>query len=397
LIERPRHKLRVLQIVAALGIGGAETWLLELLRYWRKSGNVEMEFLLTSGNREILDTEAEQLGAQLHYLRYGRANLPRFVDGFRQILNRGQYDAVHDHADCAAGWHFLLAAGALPVVRVAHVHNSWQLHIESNYAVNRSRQLAALLGLKLVNVFATHVGGTSAAALSSYGFEVDRLQRPIVSVLHCGFDVAKFSGPRELDRQSVLHEFGWSPEAKIVLFAGRLDRAMSCRHSQNHKNSWFALNVVRAAAARDPSVRLLMAGAGEARSDIEHRIKCWGLFDELRLVGVRMDIPRLMRAADVLLFPSVVEPLGLVAVEAQAAGLPVVASTAIPREAVVIPDLYNALSLEQPIERWVDALLNAIASKRPGSDICQSALAASPFSIAASARRLETIYSATRK
>ena len=56
---------------------------------------------------------------------------------------------------------------------------------------------------------------------------------------------------------------------------------------------------------------------------METRISEWGLSDMLRFIGVRSDIPRLMRAADVLLFPSVDEGLGMVAVEAQAAGLPV--------------------------------------------------------------------------
>jgi glycosyltransferase EpsF len=394
---KSQRPVRVLQVVAALGLGGAETWLVELLRHWHKEGSVEIEFLLTSGDREMLDKEAERLGAQLHYLRYGRADLPSFIDGFRRILRRGRFDAIHDHEDCAAGWHFLLGAGVLPCVRVAHIHNSWQLHIEANYAVSHSRRVAALLGLKLVDLFATHVCGTSTEALTGFGFDADRLQRPVVSVLHCGFDVAKFSGSREPDRRSILEEFGWSTEARIVLFAGRLDRALSFRHPQNHKNSWFAVNVVRAAAERDPSVRLLMAGAGEARIDIEHHIKCWGLSDKLRLVGPRRDIPRLMRAADVLLFPSVVEPLGMVAVEAQAAGLPVLASTAVPRDAVVIPALYRTLSLREPIERWVDALLSAIASARLGVDYCRNALEASPFSIAASARRLEEIYAGARR
>jgi len=389
--------IRVLQVVDSLGMGGAETWLIELLRRWSNSGRIQVDFLVTSGKRGIFDDEAARLGARIYYLRYGRRNLVGFAKGFRSILRKGKYEAVHDHADCAAGWHFLLGAGTLPYVRIAHVHNSWRLHIEANYSTSHSRRLAALLGLKLVDFFATHVCGTSAEALNGYGFNTDRPQRPIVSVLHCGFNIAKFGGPREPDRRSVLEEFGWSSEARIVLFAGRLDRAMSYGHPQNHKNSWFAINVVRAAAERDASVRLLMAGAGEARADIEHHIQCWGLADKLRLVGVQMDVPRLMRAADVLLFPSVIEPLGMVAVEAQAAGLPVLASTAVPREAIVIPKLYNALSLEQPIDRWVDALLSVLTSARAGFDICQSALEASSFSIAASAQRLEKIYAAARQ
>src|SRR5947209_16132756 len=101
-----------------------------------------------------------------------------------------------------------------------------------------------------------------------------------------------------------------------------------------------------------------MAGAGEqARRELECQIECWGLKDKLRLIGVRMDIARLMRASDVLFFPSRQEGLGMVAVEAQATGMPVLASTAVPRECVVIPELYDALPLGEPIELWAEALL----------------------------------------
>jgi glycosyltransferase involved in cell wall biosynthesis len=121
------------------------------------------------------------------------------------------------------------------------------------------------------------------------------------------------------------------------------------------------------------------------------------LKDNLRLIGVRKDIDRLMRAADVLFFPSRQEGLGMVAVEAQAAGLPVLASTAVPRECVVIPELYTALALDEPIEVWAAALFQIMTKPRPPLELCRRALESSPFSIANSARRLEEIYSSTQQ
>jgi len=392
--ERP---IRVLQIIDSLGMGGAETWLMEVLRLWSKNNVCRMDFLATSGNLGIFDDEAQQLGALVHYLRYGRAHLPRFAKEFRRIIRDGQYDAIHDHADYVSGWHFLMGANALPPVRVAHVHNPW-LHIEANYAVSPWRRLATVLGKRLVYQLATHVCGTSEEILRRYGFQPAQLRRPKVSVVHCGFDIRKFSRSRESDRQSVLREFRWPEEARVVLFAGRLDRAMEFEHPQNHKNSWFALNAVRAAVEKQPSVRFLMAGEGEhSRGDLERRIESWGLKDNFRLIGVREDIDRPMRASDVLFFPSRQEGLGMVAVEAQAAGLPVLASTAVPRECVVIPELYSALTLDEPIELWAAALIQIMAKPRHPLELCRRALESSPFSIANSARRLEEIYRSTQQ
>jgi glycosyltransferase EpsF len=389
--------IKVLQIIDTLSMGGAETWLMELLRFWSNSGCCRMDFLATSGNPGIFDEEAQQLGAQIHYVRYGRTHLTRFAKEFRRMLSEGKYDAVHDHQDYASGWHFLLGAGALPSVRVTHVNNPW-LHIEANYGIGPLRRLTATTGKHLVHQLATHVCGTSQEILWRYGFEPMQATRPVVSAVRCGFDVGKFNKSRESDRASVLREFCWSEDSQLVLFVGRLDRALEFNHPQNHKNSWFAVNVVRAAVEKHSSVRFLMAGAGDrSRHELESHIEQWGLKDKLRLIGVRNDVARLMRAADVLFFPSRQEGLGMVAVEAQAAGLPVLASTAVPRECVVIPELYSALALDEPIELWAAALLQIMAKPRPPLELCRRALESSPYSIANSARRLEEIYSTTQQ
>ena len=82
----------------------------------------------------------------------------------------------------------------------------------------------------------------------------------------------------------------------------------------------------------------------------------------------------------------------MVAVEAQAACLPVLASTAVPREAIVVPELYDALSLDEPLQNWATALLRSIAKPRLPLDVGRRALEVSPFSITNSARKLEAIY-----
>jgi len=382
---------RVLQIVDTLGMGGAETWLMELLRFWSKTGACQVDFVATSGKPGIFDEEARALGAKIHYVRYGRSYLRKFAKEFRRILRLGHYDAVHDHQDYASGWHFLIGAGVLPQVRVTHLHNPW-LHIEANYAISPVRRLTALMGKRLVHRFATHVCGTSREILLRYGFDLTQTQ-PSVRALHCGFDIGKFNAGRKVDRTSVLREFCWPEDTQLVLFVGRLDRALIFNHPQNHKNSWFAVNVARAALEIQPSVRFLMAGAGDgSRQELESRIQQWGLKEKMRLIGIRRDVARLMRAADVLFFPSRQEGLGMVAVEAQAAGLPVLASSAVPSECVVVPELYHSLSLGDPIEKWADTLIKTITHPRPAPERCRQALENSAFSIENSSQHLMGIY-----
>jgi glycosyltransferase EpsF len=383
--------IKVLHVLHSLSMGGAETWLMELLRYWAQTGAVEMHFLATSGHRGIFDDEVEGLGGKIHYLRYGRDNLVEFVRGYRSLLVHEDFSAIHDHGDLTSGWHFLLGVGCLPPVRVAHVHNPFS-HLYANYAVTHLRRMTSYLGRLLVKSLATDVCGTSSKSLIEYSFR-QQLGGPDISTLHCGFDINKFNSPRAEDHLSVLKEFGFPRRSQIVLFAGRLDRDLEIANPRNHKNSWLALLICRIAAERAPHLRLVMAGAGdEQRLQLEQRIAEWGLSDRLRLVGVRKDMARLMRAADILLFPSREEGLGMVAVEAQAAGTPVLASSAIPEEAVIVPSMFHRMDLTASPEAWADKLCKLLKEPRPEPGTLLEVLEKSAFSIRNSAARLETIY-----
>jgi glycosyltransferase involved in cell wall biosynthesis len=139
-----------------------------------------------------------------------------------------------------------------------------------------------------------------------------------------------------------------------------------------------------------------MAGAGDdSRKALNCHIQNWGLQDKLRLIGIRKDIPRLMRAADMLFFPSRQEGLGMVAVEAQAAGLPVLLSDAVPREAVVVPELVTSLRLSESIGRWADVLLEILSAPRKPAEEYRRVMEASDFSIDNSVRNLLRLYTET--
>lgn len=383
--------IKVLHVIHALGMGGAETWLMEVLRAWSKGGTGQMDFLATGGERGMFDDEAQRLGARIHYVRYGRAHLLHFARQFRRILQSGQYDAIHDHQDYPSGWHFFLGGGALPPVRVTHVHNP-AYQILNNYGVTPGRRLTARIGKTFVARYATHIAGTSRQVITEYGFDAPRFRHIQKAALHCGFNPARFLGDLDALRTSVRREFGWPEGAKIILFAGRIDQSPDVGHPQNHKNSGFAVAVGLECARRDARVRLLLVGAtSPAVPILEQRIDTAGFSRCIRFVGIRNDIERLMIASDVLLFPSRGEGLGMVAVEAQAAGLPVLASTAVPRECVVVPELVRFQELGAREARWATDLLELAAQPRNMRE-ANRRVAASAFAIDNSSRALLRLY-----
>jgi glycosyltransferase involved in cell wall biosynthesis len=101
--------------------------------------------------------------------------------------------------------------------------------------------------------------------------------------------------------------------APLALALGRL-----------HPNKGFDLLLEALAATRE--VTLWIAGDGPLRPRLERLATRLGIIGRVRFLGWREDVPRLLAAADLLVCPSLREPLGNVVIEAWSAGLPVVAT-----------------------------------------------------------------------
>jgi glycosyltransferase involved in cell wall biosynthesis len=388
----PQRPLKVLHLIDNLGMGGAEAWLIELLRYWRDEDRlISTDILATGGKRGALDDEATALGATIHYLPFGRANVRSFAGGFRRILREGGYDALHDHQDHASGWHYLMGAGQLPLVRVTHVHNP-AYQIRNNHGVTLSRRVAGRVGKSLVARYATHIIGTSREAITAFGFDEPPFRHTPKAALYCGLDPRRFVSRPEA-QAAVRAEFGWPSDAAVVLFAGRFDKSPTFDHPQNHKNSAFAVEVAIDCVRQDDRLRFVFAGPfSPATPILRERIEAAGLGERIVFAGVRRDIGRLMAGASALFFPSRAEGLGMVAVEAQAAGLPVLASTGVPRECVVLPELVTFLDLQAPLQVWRETLLRLAHAPRVDPLDANRRVAASPFAIDHSARTLSGLY-----
>jgi Glycosyltransferase len=148
------------------------------------------------------------------------------------------------------------------------------------------------------------------------------------------------------------------------------------------------------ALSRDDQLKFVFVGAGDiVRAELEARVAGIGLSDSIKFVGRRLDVPRFMAASTCLLFPSLEEGLGMVAVEAQSAGLRVLASHVVPRECVVVPELVSFRQLNDGPAAWADELLAMSALPRFDSKRANEAVHESSFSIDKSYDALHRLYS----
>ena len=115
--------------------------------------------------------------------------------------------------------------------------------------------------------------------------------------------------------------------------------------------------------SKHPNSILLLIGNGELEKEIKRQINRNHLEKIVMFLGIRQDIPSLMKAMDIFVFPSHYEGLGVVLIEAQAASLPCLVSNNIPQEAF-ITDYIKAQDLKNPISDWCNDIESMLQKKR---------------------------------
>ena len=120
------------------------------------------------------------------------------------------------------------------------------------------------------------------------------------------------------------------------------------------KNHMFILNVFKCLRNISDRYVLVLVGDGELKKNIVAKAKQLGILDSIVFTGIRKDIPKVMNAFDLFLFPSFYEGLGIALIEAQASGLPCIANKDGIMPIAVISDLVELKSLSDGAHCWAD-------------------------------------------
>ena len=118
-----------------------------------------------------------------------------------------------------------------------------------------------------------------------------------------------------------------------------------------------------------PSAQLVLVGRGEDEADIRSRVAALGIGDHVQLLGVRDDVPAILSALDVFIFPSLKEGLANATVEAQASGARCLLSTGVPELARISPTRYSSLWMRVrrhgPLRQSTSIGIQQITESRP--------------------------------
>ncbi|HVO42920.1 MAG TPA: glycosyltransferase [Aggregatilineales bacterium] len=369
---------RILEVFGAMNRGGAETWLMHVVRHIDRQ-QFQIDFLVHTTQPAAYDDELHALGSKV--IPCMHPSRPRtYAHNLRRILQEhGPYDVVHSHVHHFSGYILRLAYQAGVPARIAHSHrDSSMLQAKARLP----RRLYVALMQRWIHHYATcGLAASQKAAAALFGRDWER--DPRYRLLYCGIDLEPFRQP--VDRAQVRAELGIPPEAFVVGNVARFNE---------EKNHQFFVDIAAEITKRAPCPYFLLVGDGALRPTIEARVAELGLKDRFVFAGLRPDIPCLMKGAmDVFLLPSLFEGLPLVGLEAQAAGLPMVLSDTIAEELTVVRDLARQVSLQQPASVWAETVLGM--HENVGINVRSEALSileGTPFNIRSSTELLGNIY-----
>ncbi|MEG8041890.1 glycosyltransferase family 4 protein [Sphingomonas sp. LR59] len=256
--------------------------------------------------------------------------------GLARWLDRAAPDIVHVHA--GIGWEGHAAvraahAAGVPVIRTEHL----PYLLTDPAQRDEHRDTAAALA-RLICV-SDAVGDTHRAA---------GVDPALVATIHNGVGAHKPSRSREALRS----EWGVGT-APVLLMVARF---------AEQKGHALLLDALPAIHAAHPDAIVLLAGEGPLLTQTARAVAAQGLAGTVRMLGTRGDVADLMTLADLLVLPSAFEGLPLVALEAMAAGLPVVATVA-PGNAEAIEDCVTGRLTAADPASFADAIVTLLTDR----------------------------------
>ena len=369
-----KEPVRVLCLFTIMDRGGAETMCMNLLRHIDRR-KVVFDFLVYHSEPGEYDKEIESLGGRIYRIPNIRDTI-RHINAARVFFKKHkEYKIVHNHMQSSGAlicWE-AKKAGIRTIVYHSHADINSSYTVDSkSFARRRIEDIFDLIAQRCSTDFFACGKRAASAIISNRN----------VRILHNAIDLDKFKYNVEI-REKLREEYN-SKDKFIIGNVARIDA---------NKNQKFLLDLTKGSVKKGISTELWLIGDGEEKQNIELLIKKKSIEENVKLFGIRSNVNELLQAMDIFVLPSIAEGLPVSCVEAQAAGLPCVFSDGIDKETSIIKN-NSILSLNDPIEEWVDTLLKYKDYKR--KDTIEE-LRAAGYDIEETAKQMESFYQVKAK
>ncbi len=294
---QPRSPMTIAFVNSSFGWGGGEVWLEQITSGLTSRGHAVLIVCRPDG---AIARQARRFNAELIGLKFSWDFNPATIVRLHRILTSRHVDLICTNWEkelrlCGvAGW-----LANIPVVPSREVDRPIKSSLMNRLVYGR-----------LARAIMLNSEATRATLLASAPWLAGKTSRVVLKgVTPELYEQAAPSGVRK--------ELGIDHGEIVVGFVGRLDE---------QKGLPVLLEAMRMVCADESEIRFVLAGDGPLRARAAEYVRVHNLSGKVYLLGFREDVPSLMKTFDILIVPSQWEGFGYAALEAMAAGKPVIAS-----------------------------------------------------------------------
>ncbi len=343
--EEIKYPIRILNIVSLMSPGGIEMLIMNIYRNIDRN-KVQFDFLTHKGINGVFDDEIYKLGGRIY-------KMPKLRDGektyywkffeYKKALKQffrehPEYHIIHGHMTNTAIMYMPIAKKYGQVTCcIAHSH-------KTQVSPDLGGLITSILQKPLYHVADEYFACSEAAAKWIYPQWLIDTNR--VKVIKNGVDPSRFNYDEDKARE-IKNRLGL--EGMFVI--GNVARF------KVEKNHDFMIDIFQEIHQMIDDAVLLLIGEGELMEQMKEKVSRLNLDGYVKFLGLRSDVSDLMLAMDLFILPSLTEGLPVVAIEAQASGLPVVTSTGVPTETDITGNV-TFLDLSIGAKSWAEKIID---------------------------------------
>jgi glycosyltransferase involved in cell wall biosynthesis len=350
--------MRVLWIIDGLGRGGAENMMPPLLKQLNERGIESRVCVLQVKKDSSITNEIERLGIQVDVVNVTRLRNPTNLVTILRYVRQYRPDIIHTQLE-ESDIFGTIAAKIMNIPSITTLHT-----LEVVPKTDRS-YWRNLIRWNLLGLFCSQIIAVSEITRQHYISM--GIKRNKIITLYNGVDLNRFMGFRENPPQKK-SIFGL-PNDSIVLSTVAVLREA--------KGLQFMLEAIPEILNKIPDLYYVIAGDGEYREALQQKLKYLRLDDRVKFLGYRSDIPQILAASDLFVFPSLIDALPTVLLEAMAVGKPIVSS--------------NVGGIPEILENGVNGLLVPPASSTYLVGACIQVLTDSGFASRLAANAIQVV------
>lgn len=338
--------IRILHLLPGnMNMGGIESYLMNIYRNIDRK-KIQFDFIVHTEEENYYEKEIKELGGKCYRLPIKAKNIKKYEKELEELLKKHkEYKTIHIHATYAFSKVEARVAKKSGIKNVIfHSHNT--------NAICKRKIIHYIYKNKIDKYIDYPIACSMAAAKWMYNGKILKKQK--YTIWNNTIDASYFAYQEEI-RNKIRKKYKINKNTLLVGNVGRLSY---------QKNPERVISIFNEIKKQNQDSVLFILGDGEKKEKLKRQIRKLEIEDSVFLLGNVDHVEAYMQAFDIFLFPTRYEGLGIVLIEAQAAGLKCFTSATVVPIETKITDLITYIDLKKNDSYWSRKILGEKDYKR---------------------------------